>query len=146
MSKKILLLGFSDSVLADAQQQLARPDLEVFRGKSADDVRSLLSQTTIDHVFIGGKLAVETHLEIAWEVRAGKRRGDRASAGSLGARRLSAVCPGSPSRACPGRGVTGSSHLLLSERLTSISHEGLHALSIYNIQRSHTRSGVASLS
>jgi hypothetical protein len=68
MSKKILLLGFSDSVLADAQQQLARPDLEVFRGKSVEDVRSRLSQTTIDHVFIGGKLAVETHLEIAWEV------------------------------------------------------------------------------
>jgi len=68
MSKKILLLGFSDSVLADAQQQLAREGLEVFRGKSVEDVRSRLSQTTIDHVFIGGKLAVETHLEIAWEV------------------------------------------------------------------------------
>jgi hypothetical protein len=68
MSKKILLLGFSDSVLADALQQLARPGLEVFRGKSVEDVRSRLSQTTIDHVFIGGKLAVETHLEIAWEV------------------------------------------------------------------------------
>jgi hypothetical protein len=53
MSKKILLLGFSDSVLADALQQLARPGLEVFRGKSVEDVRSRLSQTTIDHVFIG---------------------------------------------------------------------------------------------
>ncbi len=68
MSKKILLLGFTDSVLADAQQQLARPDLEVFLGKSVEDVRSRLSQTTIDHVFIGGKLAVETHLAVAWEV------------------------------------------------------------------------------
>ena len=68
MSKKILLLGFSDSVLADAQQQLVRPGLEVFRGKSVEDVRSWLSQATVDHVFIGGKLAVETHLEIAWEV------------------------------------------------------------------------------
>ena len=69
MGKKILLLGFSDSVLTNAQQQLTRPDLEVFRGKSVEDVRSRLSQTpSIDHVFIGGKLAVETHLEIAWEV------------------------------------------------------------------------------
>lgn len=68
MSKKILLLGFSDSVLTDSQQQLTRPDLEVFIGKSVEDVRSRLSQTTIDHVFIGGKLAVETHLEVAWEV------------------------------------------------------------------------------
>lgn len=68
MSKKILLLGFSDSVLADAQQQLARPDLEVYLGKSVEDVRSWFSQAPIDHVFIGGKLAAETHLSIAWEV------------------------------------------------------------------------------
>ena len=68
MSKKILLLGFSDSVLAEAQQELTRPDLEVFTGKSVEDVRSRLCETAIDHVFIGGKLAVETHLEIAWEV------------------------------------------------------------------------------
>ena len=113
MSKKILLLGFSDSVLADAQQQLARPDLEVFRGKSVEDVRSRLSQTTIDHVFIGGKLAVETHLEIAWEVLQASDTATVHHAGSIGARRLSAVCPGSPSRACPGRGVAGSSHSLL---------------------------------
>jgi len=68
MSQKILLLGITDSVLANAQQQLTRPDLEVFLGKSVEDVRSRLSQTPIDRVFIGGRLAVETHLEIAWEV------------------------------------------------------------------------------
>ena len=68
MSKKILLLGITDSVLANAQQQLTRPDLEVFLGKSVEDVRSRLSQTPIDHVFIGGRLAEETHLEVAWEV------------------------------------------------------------------------------
>jgi hypothetical protein len=62
MRKKILLLGFSDSVLANAQQQLTHSDLEVFLGKSVEDVRSRLSQTAIDHVFIGGKLAVETHV------------------------------------------------------------------------------------
>jgi hypothetical protein len=67
MSQKILLLGLTDSVLANARQQLTRPDLEVFLGKSVEDVRFRLSQTPIDHVFIGGKLAVETHLEIAWE-------------------------------------------------------------------------------
>ncbi len=68
MSQKILLLGFSDGVLANAQQQLTSPDLEVFLGKSVEDVRFRFSQTDIDHVFIGGKLAVETHLDIAWEV------------------------------------------------------------------------------
>jgi hypothetical protein len=115
MSKKILLLGFSDSVLAEAQQQLARPDLEVFRGKSVEDVRSRLSQTTIDHVFIGGKARGGNPPGDRVGSPSGKRRDDRASAGSIGARRLSAVCPGSPSRACPERGVTGSSHSLLSE-------------------------------
>jgi hypothetical protein len=37
MSHKILLLGITDSVLANAQQQLTRPDLEVFLGKSVED-------------------------------------------------------------------------------------------------------------
>ncbi len=68
MSKKILLLGITDSILASAQQQLTRPDLEVFVGKSVEDVRSRLSQTPINHVFIGGRLAEETHLAVAWEV------------------------------------------------------------------------------
>jgi hypothetical protein len=67
MSKRILLLGFTDSILIEAQQQFTRPGLEVFIGKSVEDVKSLLSQTTIDHVFVGGKVAVETHLEVAWE-------------------------------------------------------------------------------
>lgn len=68
MSQKILLLGITDSVLANAQQQLTRPDLEVFVGKSVADVQVRLTQTSIDHVFIGGRLAEETHLEIAWEI------------------------------------------------------------------------------
>src|SRR5260370_9094106 len=68
MSQKILLLGITDSVLANAQQQLTRPDLEVFLGKNVEDGRSRLSQTPIDHVFIGGSLAEETHLEVAWDI------------------------------------------------------------------------------
>ena len=70
MSKKILLLGLSDSILADAQQQLARPGLEVFRGTSVEDVRSRLSQTTIDHVFMGGGLPTQPQLqmELVWAI------------------------------------------------------------------------------
>lgn len=68
MSQKILLLGITDSVLVSAQRQLTRPDLEVYIGKSVEDVRSRLAQSSIDHVFIGGRLAEETHLEVAWEV------------------------------------------------------------------------------
>ena len=65
MSKKILFLGLSDSVLADAQQQLARPDLEVFRGTSVEDVRS-----NIDHVFMGGGIPSQPHLqmEMVWAI------------------------------------------------------------------------------
>ncbi|HEX6556573.1 MAG TPA: hypothetical protein VF026_27680 [Ktedonobacteraceae bacterium] len=70
MSKKILLLGLSDSVLADAQQQLARPDLEVFRETSVEDVRSQLSRTNIDHVFMGGGIPSEPRLqmEMVWAI------------------------------------------------------------------------------
>ena len=64
MSKKILLLGLSDSVLADAQRQLARPDLEVFRGTSVEDVRSTLARTNIDHVFMGGGMPSEPRLQM----------------------------------------------------------------------------------
>jgi len=70
MSKKILFLGLSDSVLADAQQQLARPDLEVFRGTSVEDVRSTLARTNIDHVFMGGGIPSQPHLqmEMVWAI------------------------------------------------------------------------------
>ena len=53
MSKKILLLGVLDSILADVQQQVARPDLEVFRGTSVEDVRAVLARESIDHVIAG---------------------------------------------------------------------------------------------
>jgi hypothetical protein len=68
MSKKILLLGVLDSVLADAQQQVARPGLEFFRGTSLEDVRATLARTDIDHAIMGGKLPLETRLEMAREI------------------------------------------------------------------------------
>ena len=63
MSKKILLLGVLDSILADVQQQVARPDFEFFRGTSVEDVRSTLARTTIDHVIMGGGIELETRLD-----------------------------------------------------------------------------------
>jgi hypothetical protein len=70
MSTKILLLGLSDSVLADAQQQLARPGLEVFRGTSVEDVRSTLARTNINHIFMGGGLPTQPQLqmELVWAI------------------------------------------------------------------------------
>jgi hypothetical protein len=68
MSKKILLLGVLDSILADVEQQVARPDLEVFRGTSVEDVRSTLARTNIDHVIMGGGIPLETRLEMVREI------------------------------------------------------------------------------
>lgn len=68
MSKKILLLGVLDSILADVQQQVARPDLELFRGTSVEDVRSTLARTNIDHVIMGGGLTLETRLQMVREI------------------------------------------------------------------------------
>jgi hypothetical protein len=68
MSKKILLLGVLDSILADVEQQIARPDLEVFRGTSLADVRATLARTSIDHVIMGGGIPLETRLEMVREI------------------------------------------------------------------------------
>jgi len=68
MTKKILLLGVLDSILADVQQQVARPDLELFRGTSVEDVRSTLARTNIDHVIMGGGIALEIRLEMVREI------------------------------------------------------------------------------
>jgi hypothetical protein len=68
MSKKILLLGVLDSILADVEQQVARPDLEVLRGTSLADVRATLARTSIDHVIMGGGIPLETRLEMVREI------------------------------------------------------------------------------
>jgi hypothetical protein len=68
MSKKILLLGVLDSILADVQQRVTRPDFEFFRGTSVEDVRSTLARTSIDHVIMGGGLALETRLKMVREI------------------------------------------------------------------------------
>ena len=68
MSTKILLLGVLDSILADVQQQVARPGLEFFRGTSVEDVRATLARTSIDHVIMGGGIPLETRLEMVREI------------------------------------------------------------------------------
>ena len=67
MSKKILILGRLDSVVADAQQ-FARPDLEVFRGTSLEDMRSSFARTNIDHVIMGAGIDLEIRLQIIREI------------------------------------------------------------------------------
>ena len=68
MTKKILLLGRTTIVLDDAQQQLERADIQLFAGTSVEDIRSVLAQTPIDHVIMGGGLALETRLEMVREI------------------------------------------------------------------------------
>jgi hypothetical protein len=68
MSTKILLLGVLESILADVQQQVARPDFEFFVGTSLEDVRANTARTTIDHVIMGGGIPLETRLEMVREI------------------------------------------------------------------------------
>ena len=67
MSKKFLILGRLDSVVADAKQ-FARPDLEVFRGTSVEDMRSTFARTNIDHVIMGAGIDLEIRLQIIREI------------------------------------------------------------------------------
>jgi hypothetical protein len=68
MNKKILLLGVLDSILAEVEQQVARPGFEFFRGTSVEDVRATLARTNIDQVIMGGGLPLETRLEMVREI------------------------------------------------------------------------------
>ena len=76
MSKKILLVGFSENVLADTQQQVERPGLEFFRGTSLEEVQAVLARTDINLAIMGAKLPLETRLEM---VRAIFQASDTAS-------------------------------------------------------------------
>ena len=64
MTKKILLLGRTTIVLDDTQQQLERADIQLFAGTSIEDIRAVFAQANIDHVIMGGGIALETRLEM----------------------------------------------------------------------------------
>lgn len=68
MTKRILLLGATTVVLEEARQRLAIPDIELFGGTRADDVRQAFRQADIDHVIIGGGLDLDTRAAMAREV------------------------------------------------------------------------------
>jgi hypothetical protein len=68
MTKRILLLGVMAAILEDVQQQLQKPDMELLGGTGVDDVRSAFGQADIDHVIVGGRIDLETRLEMVREV------------------------------------------------------------------------------
>ena len=68
MTKKILLLGVMRVLLEDVQQQLQRADLQFFVGTSVEDVRAVFAWANIDHVIMGGGVALETRLEMVREI------------------------------------------------------------------------------
>jgi hypothetical protein len=97
--------GVLDSILADAQQQVAHPDFEFFRGTSLEDVRATLARTNIDHVIMGGGIPLETRLEMVRNPSV-QRHDQRAyEEPSPEIRRVPAVCSGGPSRTDGFRGV-----------------------------------------
>ncbi len=68
IAKNVLLLGRLGVVIADVQQQLRRPDIQLFGGTGVDDVRSAFAQAHIDHVIMGAGIDLEIRLEIIREV------------------------------------------------------------------------------
>ena len=68
MTKRILLLGVSRTLLDDVQQQLHMSDIEFVGGTGMDDVRSVFAQVDVDHVIMGGGIDLETRLQMVREV------------------------------------------------------------------------------
>jgi hypothetical protein len=68
MTQKVLLLGRTDAVLDDAQRHLDGMDIQLFGGTGIEDVRSVFAQASIDHVFMGAGIDLETRLQIIREI------------------------------------------------------------------------------
>lgn len=68
MTKNILLLGRTEIVIDNAQQQLRMPDIQLFDGTGIEDVRSVFAQANIDHVFMGAGIDLEIRLQIVREI------------------------------------------------------------------------------
>ncbi|UJR85533.1 hypothetical protein [Sandaracinus amylolyticus] len=64
----ILLLGLRAATVDAARAQIEQPGLTVSVGTNIEDLRAVFARTTIDHVFIGGALPLETRLELVGEI------------------------------------------------------------------------------
>lgn len=63
--KKCILLGLKKSVVDDAIAQLPDPAFELIGCLSIQEMRAVLQQTNIDHVFIGAGLDIDIRINAA---------------------------------------------------------------------------------
>lgn len=63
--KKCILLGLKKSVIDDAIAQLPDPAFELIGCLSIEEMKSVLQQTNIDHVFIGAGLDIDIRINAA---------------------------------------------------------------------------------
>ena len=68
MTKNILLLGLTETIIDHARHELDRADIKLFEGTCIEDVRSVFAQAKIDHVFMGAGIDLETRLQIVREI------------------------------------------------------------------------------
>ena len=66
--RSVLLLGLRGVVVEDARAHLQMPDIDLYGGGSIEDMRAVFAQTKVDHVIMGGGLALEIRLAIVREV------------------------------------------------------------------------------
>lgn len=63
--KKCILLGLKKSVIDDAIAQLPDPAFELIGCLSIEEMKSVLQQNNIDHVFIGAGLDIDIRINAA---------------------------------------------------------------------------------
>ena len=64
MAVNILLLGRRGVILEEAKAAIDFPNVEIFVGTNIDDVRHVLANNQIDHVFSGAGIDLEKRLEM----------------------------------------------------------------------------------
>jgi len=62
MAKRIMIVGLRPDLVEGFRAQLNLPGVELLAGGTPDDVRAALAETDIDHVFLGGGLALADRL------------------------------------------------------------------------------------
>lgn len=71
MTKRVLLLGRTESVVDGARRELEElgfPGIELLGGVGIDGLRSAFAHTRIDHVIMGSGLDLDIRLEIVREI------------------------------------------------------------------------------
>jgi hypothetical protein len=66
-SANVLLLGRTGVDLDAVHHELGMPEIQLFAASGADEARSVLARTRIDHVIMGAGIDLETRLGIVRE-------------------------------------------------------------------------------